>query len=652
MAASIVLSLYCVALAADNPAPARPRQAESEAQVKMALDSESKGLDAERLAHLARAIALDPGNALAKGLMGLVEYQGHWKRPEAVGDTLREDAARAARVRDYLSKRAATPMRADAQVKLAEWCEQNGLKEQAQAHYLAAVRLDPSRDAAWRRLGYRKQGGRWMKPEEAAAAKAEAEAQRKADREWRPRLDRIRDGLLARDPARREKAEKDLATIHDPRAVPMILAVLAAGNERLQLAAVRALGQIEGAPASAVLADLAVFSPYPAVRDAAAQGVMLRDPREVIGRLVTLVRRPFRYKLAKGDGPGSVAQLVVDGQEFNIERIYRFPTLVELPPQYYAAELEVPYVIDDLPANASAEERKGAEGRIRDGMVAAEVHNRITAYQAALALYWNEVNRQAARAETLRRNAAVQQSLEMDVQALEVLNARIEEVDARAVPLLRTLSGRDLGNDPDAWGRWWVNELGYASPSSPPSRPTYTDVVDTGDVSLAQQVPVLTAAATGIHTRHSCFAGGTPVRTMDGPRAIESVAVGDLVLAQDTATGVISFRPVTAVHHNEPAATLHLRIGGEEIVATGIHRFWKAGRGWTMARDLKPGDRVRMLGTSAAVESVTPGPVQPVYNLEVEGSRDFFVGEHGALVHDNSIVRPVEAPFDGLAAAR
>ena len=37
--------------------------------------------------------------------------------------------------------------------------------------------------------------------------------------------------------------------------------------------------------------------------------------------------------------------------------------------------------------------------------------------------------------------------------------------------------------------------------------------------------------------------------------------------------------------------TLRIAIGGESIVATGIHRFWKAGKGWTMARELKAGDR-------------------------------------------------------------
>src|SRR5262249_44369332 len=87
-------------------------------------------------------------------------------------------------------------------------------------------------------------------------------------------------------------------------------------------------------------------------------------------------------------------------------------------------------------------------------------------------------------------------------------------------------------------------------------------------------------------------------------------------------------------------------IDGETIVATGIHRFWKAGKGWTMARDLKPGDRVRGVGATAIVRSIEPDSTQPVYNLDVADDRDFFVGSKGLLVHDYSIVQPVVAPFD------
>jgi hypothetical protein len=145
---------------------------------------------------------------------------------------------------------------------------------------------------------------------------------------------------------------------------------------------------------------------------------------------------------------------------------------------------------------------------------------------------------------------------------------------------------------------------------------------------------------------HSCFAAGTPVQTLTGLRPIETIRLGDEVLTRDTSSGALSYQPVVAVFHNKPNQTLKVTLGDEAIVATGIHRFWKAGRGWTMTRDLKPGDLIRTLGGLARVEGVESDRVQPVFNLQVAEGESFLVGRQGALVHDNSLVLPVAAPFD------
>ena len=95
------------------------------------------------------------------------------------------------------------------------------------------------------------------------------------------------------------------------------------------------------------------------------------------------------------------------------------------------------------------------------------------------------------------------------------------------------------------------------------------------------------------------------VHTIDGPRPIESIRVGDRVLSQGDVDGPARVSsPCWPSHHNRPAATLRITIGGETIVATGIHRFWKAGKGWTMARELKAGDRLRTLGGTVAIASI------------------------------------------------
>jgi hypothetical protein len=153
-----------------------------------------------------------------------------------------------------------------------------------------------------------------------------------------------------------------------------------------------------------------------------------------------------------------------------------------------------------------------------------------------------------------------------------------------------------------------------------------------------------------ITVSHSCFGAGTLVRTLDGSRPIEDLRDGDLVLSQNTTTGALGYQPIVAVYHNPPNATYRIGLGKETIVATGIHRFWKAGQGWVMARELKPGDRLRTIGGTAEVASIEADRQQPVFNLQLAGGDNFFVGEHGVLAHDNGIVNPTEKPFDGVPA--
>ena len=218
------------------------------------------------------------------------------------------------------------------------------------------------------------------------------------------------------------------------------------------------------------------------------------------------------------------------------------------------------------------------------------------------------------------RGGRIGPDINRDYQRALDYQASVDRKNVKVSRALRELTDQVI-DDPDPvraredWRVWWGEEQGYPySPGAPRRRRTVERVAST----------VIFWSG-----RHSCFAAGTPVRTLLGMRPIESVQVGDQVLAQDVTTGALSFEPVVALHHNPPKPTLRIDLGDEAIVATPIHRFWKAGQGWAMARDLKPGDTIRRLGGTARVVSVSEEKVQPVFNLDVAQSRSFFVGSLG-----------------------
>ncbi len=490
------------------------------------------------------------------------------------------------------------------------------------------VQVDPSRESAWRHLGYKRSGKRWVKPEEAAAEKLGAERQRHADKTWRSRLEKMRDGLAGKDAARKARAERALADVTDPLAVPMIWGVfISGGNERLQIAAVQMLGQIDGPTASAALASLAVLGPDGAVRARAAETLMRRDPHDIVGRLITLVRKPFTYKVRPIDGPGSTGELFVEGETFNVRRVYRSRPLDPglIPPGSIAPSATADPLVDPV--------AMGGQTLPLAGLPTGYGFDPLTdlvarAFESAST---QRDLRIAQRLDQVRQDNQVQrQRIADDVRSLDAINARIRELDGRILPILTTLTGQDLGAEPEKWKAWWTDQLGYAFQKQSTSKPTFTDVVDSPSWSASLE----------------CFGAGTPVHTIDGPRPIESIHVGDRILSQDPSTGVLGFQPVLAVHHTKSAATVRVSVDGEEIVATGIHRFWRAGKGWVTARELTPGDRIRALGAVVEVKSVEAAPSQPVHNLDVAENHDFLVGKKGLLVHDSGFVQPVAAPFD------
>jgi hypothetical protein len=613
-----------------------------DANVRLALWCEAHGLQAEKLKHLAFAVLANPTHATARGLLGLVAYRGKWQRPDDVGNKIRSDEAMAATLAEYNGRRASMKNTAESHWKMAVWCEENGLKPEALAHLTAVVRHDPSRDAAWKRLGYKKDNNRWVTDAQLSSEKAEREAQKRANKHWQPILTKLRDRLG--DPKKQDGAEKTLADLNDPRAVPAVWDVFATGNEARQIVAVQLLGQIDAGGASRALAFLSVSSESAEVRRRATETLRQRDPREFVGMLVGLVRDPIKYQVKPVNGPGSAGALFVEGKKFNVQRNYVVPPInpLSIPRRLFDSSIPFdPYSSQNVTL-AMAGMMTGVRDPALQGTSGSCPPRRLAAgAPQSLFLSAEEMaaQRDIAIAQALvqaqRATNIAQQQMVNDVAAIEATNAVIRQTNDRALPVLNDVTGQDLGESADSWRKWWTDHQGYpyeVSGNASAYKPTY-------------QQSFLSTQTSMINLQ-SCFGAGTPVRTLDGPRQIETIRVGDQLLTQDTKTGALSFQPVVAVFHNKPAPTFRIKLGDEAIVATGIHRFWKAGKGWTMARDLKPGDSIRTVGGTANVDSVETESVQPVFNLEVASGRSFFVGSQGMLVHDNTLAETVPHPFD------
>jgi hypothetical protein len=148
-----------------------------------------------------------------------------------------------------------------------------------------------------------------------------------------------------------------------------------------------------------------------------------------------------------------------------------------------------------------------------------------------------------------------------------------------------------------------------------------------------------------------CFVAGTAIVLASGStKAIENIKVGDYVKSYNESTGKVENKRVLQTFENTVTELTKITTSdGQEIVATPGHKFF-ANNKWVSAEDLRAGDiLVNVNGQKVIVEAIQheilEKPVK-VYNFEVEGNHNYFVGDNdGVLVHNagcNNILNEVK----------
>ncbi len=680
--------------------------------VDLALWCSDYGLEDESSFHLAMAVAHDPDNGRARGLMGQVKHQGRWVDPSVVMERDRKDGELSAKRSAYRRLRSRSGSTAADHERLARWCFRQGLDVEGKAHLHALVGQDPSRTDAWRELGYEQYRGQWLPRAEIATRQQEEREQSAANVRWASRFASLRESLEKRLRDAREAASRrvaaELSTIEDPRVVDAAWhcwIVEARGRED-QRRGLGLLRQVATPASSEYLAAFAVLSQDEALRGEAIRALRRRDAREFVPMLIEAMADPIRYRVTPIGGSGAAGVIELEDTTTRVLSLYRthVPRMVGIVNQIGTRGLyQIDYSWSDLRHAIGARwtverlrnadrvharleaflgQLKGMEGLptdLRDRLDEVKLPEPSVTHSASLPHVPHGIGtvnqeRFVAPYEQLQAiyNEMVRRKLISDVQLIERHNRNLLPWNTRVGEVIRLASVEgeaaaplpgfaDVGILEDArgdgqpirpdfterlpalfresWRSWWADQIGihYETP-----RREYVTSTDAPQVAIPR-FGVLLA---------SCFSAGTLVSTRNGSVPIERVKVGDQVLAQDVVTGELAYRAVQGSRQTRVAPTRSIELSdGEGIRATDIHRFWLTGQGWVMAQDLQPGDRLRSLGRTVAVASVSgnSAPV-PVYNLEVVGTPTYFVGSSQVLVHDNTLPADPDRAFDQIAA--
>jgi hypothetical protein len=227
-------------------------------------------------------------------------------------------------------------------------------------------------------------------------------------------------------------------------------------------------------------------------------------------------------------------------------------------------------------------------------------------------------------------------------EATNMLNERIALA-------LNSATNQDLPAQPESWWSWW-NE--------------HNDVFVQGSKQvraeqLSQQIVIQDrvisdgggqggGGQSGGGQSMDCLAPGTTVWTSSGAVAIEKIQVGDLVLAQNSESGELAFKPVLSTTIRPAGDLIRVHVYGEAITTSGGHPFWVSGEGWVKARDLRSGMVLHTSTGSVAVSVVEPGEFSETHNLVVADFHNYFAGQNRVLSHDNTVRRATSAVVPGF----
>jgi hypothetical protein len=562
--------------------------------VQEALHREIYGQGDERAELLSRAATETPDYAPAMWHRGYVRWQNKWVKAEEIPALAESDP----RIVAYRKIRGEYPNTVQGQLELADWCQKKSLAECERAHLTAVLSLDPNNATARNRLGFQRVDGEWVSEADLAEAAAQLDATRHSLATWRTEMETISKLLATKSEAKREAAKQRALKIVDGGAVPALEHYLANEGQSGGELAIETLAGIHTHESSLAMARLAVFSPWPSVRELAARSLKDRPEDTYVPSLLASMYTPLVARA--GVVPGEGGRL-----------LYRHAFMREGQNEKEVLVLDTAY---------QRVARVGGDGR------------------ETLSRMLSDANDTA-----LRRQLSVAQQ-----------NRRTEELNNRVAAALNTSTSQQLPAQPQTWWDWWNdhNEIFVQGDKQVQTvrRAQQVEVVDFVPQGAAAAGAAL-ASASAAQDAKDCLAPGTKVWTATGAVSVEELQVGDLVLSQEVDTGELAYKPVIRTTIRPKTSLIRITAGDQVIQASGGHPFWVSGEGWVKARNLVSGMELHCAAGTVRITGIEKQTDEiQTYNLVVADFNTYFIGPACVLSHDNTVREATSAIVPGLAA--
>lgn len=629
----VLVSASCLAclLAAEVAWCAEPSENEAAVRslVRSALQSEVAGDAQRRRELLEQALMMAPAYPPANWPLGRIEVGGRWA---TLDEAVRLDADNRRRI-EYRRMRDEALGDARRELNLARWCAQERLSDEAQLHYARLLHVgvldQKTRAEAMRVLQLREIGGTLVTEEQFRQAKEAASQIQQAAKRWEPKFRAWQKAIDGTNAASRVHAIEQMRKIDDPHVIPLAESFLLACGPAYGEQLAGLLARFPQWEATQALARAAVLPQWPNVRQEAIRRLKQRPMHEYMPLLLSSLVSPVRSRWSVTDNAWGAIQYE--------HRFFR-----EGPNQNLAVAMEhvalpVLQITDSVAVGPPIERFNLPSDPERFPIIHWGRTYEFRGYDIV-----NDSNQYLAALSCL-----------MEAQRRERIlgdfNAAVDFNNEPVFTALEETTGRFHHRNPAAWWDWWekYNEVHNEVVPGKPIQYLFHRSWSTQDIyarELYQPVDLYFNL-----NPNSCFLAGTTVWTDRGRIPIEQIKIGDRVLSKDPDSGKLAFKLVLNTTIRPPASMTKITVDGEDLITTLGHPFWVSKKRWCMAKELEPGDQLHGVHGILSVDATdTHVPMNVAHNLVVADWATYFVGEKGALVHDNTYRAPARALIPGL----